>query len=429
MMIRRLLCCVALAASLTSLPALDAQAAPRPKVSKLSLKSGSVNGGAVVTITGKNFTKKAKVYFGSAKAKKVVYQSKKTLVATAPKHAAGAVWVYVKTSQKSAKAKAAKFSYLTDFKGSGGAGVQVRIAAGSSLTAIGAKLVKAQVVATEAAWAKAVAAEPRATSVQAGLWQLRERLPAKKALAMLLDVKNKAVVKLTLPEGGYLADYLTLMASASGLSAAKLKAALAKPGDLGLPAWRQGSSVEGFAFPDTYYLPEAPTAGGVIRLATSQFAAVAKEVGLESGAASQQCGASACTPYQVLTVASIIEREVSRAEYRPLVARVVYNRLAQGMPLQMDSTNAYGQRMGLSGYSTYQSAGLPPTPISNPGRAALKAALAPAAGDWLYFVTVNPETGETEFNTTLEGHNASVAKYQAWCQASPAHQAVCDQLG
>ncbi|HWU31607.1 MAG TPA: endolytic transglycosylase MltG, partial [Marmoricola sp.] len=109
------------------------------------------------------------------------------------------------------------------------------------------------------------------------------------------------------------------------------------------------------------------------------------------------------------------------------VARVFYNRLAQGMLLQSDATVAFAnnlsgtvwttdaQRNNPSPYNTYVHKGLPPGPIDNPGLAAIQAALHPAAGPWLYFVPVNLKTGETVYSTTYADHQKAVAQLQAWC--------------
>src|SRR5918998_1759727 len=134
-------------------------------------------------------------------------------------------------------------------------------------------------------------------------------------------------------------------------------------------------------------------------------------------------------PYEVLIVASIIEKEVRRPEDRAKVARVIYNRLAEDMKLQMDSTVTYAlnlkgtttskeQRNSRSPYNTYRYKGLPPGPISAPGKAALEAAAEPENGKWMYFVTVNLDTGETKFATTDEEFQKLVAEFQAWCQSN-----------
>src|SRR5690606_14277142 len=135
------------------------------------------------------------------------------------------------------------------------------------------------------------------------------------------------------------------------------------------------------------------------------------------------------THQEILTVASIVQAEVSRPGDFPKVARVIYNRLDQGMRLQMDSTVHYAvnhqsakvtttrkERQTRSPYNTYRYKGLPPGPINAPGTDALKAALSPAKGDYLYFVTVDLDNGVTKFASTLAEHNENVKEFQRWCQ-------------
>ena len=125
------------------------------------------------------------------------------------------------------------------------------------------------------------------------------------------------------------------------------------------------------------------------------------------------------TPHQAVTLASLVEEETARPEERPLVAAVFLNRLKRGMPLQADPTVLYGRQNGdrhltradlahPSPYNTYTTLGLPPTPIANPGRAALEAAVNPAEVPYLYFVARGD--GSHEFNVDLAQHNAAVAR-------------------
>jgi len=134
-------------------------------------------------------------------------------------------------------------------------------------------------------------------------------------------------------------------------------------------------------------------------------------------------------------VASIVEREVNWSDYYGQVARVIENRLTDNTEvvgrLQMDSTVLYG--VGKTGgvptqadlaadnpYNTYIYAGLPPGPISNPSVEVIKASFDPPAGDWLYFVTVNLETGETKFSNNLNDHNSYVQELRNWVASNPA---------
>jgi UPF0755 protein len=124
--------------------------------------------------------------------------------------------------------------------------------------------------------------------------------------------------------------------------------------------------------------------------------------------------------YQAVTIASIVQAEAATKADMAKVARVVFNRLERGMPLQMDSTVNYALNRSTlrttsadtridSPYNSYQRMGLPPTPIDNPGEDAMRAAIAPAAGNWLYFVTVKP--GDTRFTDNFEEHRRNVAEF------------------
>jgi UPF0755 protein len=134
--------------------------------------------------------------------------------------------------------------------------------------------------------------------------------------------------------------------------------------------------------------------------------------------------------HDVLTKASIVQAEAGSTSDMGKIARVLENRLADGTPLQLDTTVNYANgktgvttsasdRANPSPYNTYMHAGLPPGPISSPGEDALRAVLAPTPGDWRYFVVVDPDTGETLFAKTGEEHQANVKKFQQWLRANP----------
>ena len=132
----------------------------------------------------------------------------------------------------------------------------------------------------------------------------------------------------------------------------------------------------------------------------------------------------------MLTKASLVQAEAGTAEDMAKVASVLKNRLADGMPLQLDTTVNYANgktgitttpedRQNPSPYNTYVHPGLPPGPIGNPGEEALRAVLTPAPGDWRFFVVVNPDTGETRFATTGAEHQQNVALFQQWLREHP----------
>lgn len=323
------------------------------------------------------------------------------------------------------------FFNVADYPGPGGEEVQVAIPKGSSLTAMGEILAKADVVKSGSAFTRAAAQEPEATKIQAGTYTLRKQIPAATAVDMLLDATNMVKNTFTLREGGNLTDFVGTMADKSGIEIEKFEKVLADIDSLGLPDWGQ-KSPEGFLFPDTYEIGADDDAASLVKLATDRFGSVASE--LDFAAKAKQLGV---TPLEAVTIASIIEKEVFRPEDRPKVARVIYNRLDKKMKLQMDSTVAYAaglegtiwttseQRASDSPYNTYKHAGLPPGPIGAPGKAALEAAVAPAKGNWLFFVPVNLDTGETKFTSTAADHQKAVDQLHAWCAASEANRKKC----
>lgn len=317
-----------------------------------------------------------------------------------------------------------------DYIGAGKDDIQITVPAGASLTEIGSILVKADVVRSSKAFKNAAAKEAKSTSIQPGIYKLKTHLPASTAISMLIDLKNKVVKRVVVREGLRVSAAVKVLAKGTGLTEEQFTAALKDPSKLGLPAYA-ANSPEGFLFPDSYEVADAPDALTVLKTMTAEYMTVAGSVNLESRAT-----ALGLTPLQVITVASLIEAEVNRAEDRPKVARAIYNRLqgktesGQIMRLQLDSTVIYAnnlegklttsneQRALKSPYNTYVVDGLPPGPINAPGKAAIEAALNPADGEWTYWVVVNPESGETKFGTTLAEHEKNVAEFQAWCQAN-----------
>jgi UPF0755 protein len=159
------------------------------------------------------------------------------------------------------------------------------------------------------------------------------------------------------------------------------------------------SNIEGILFPETYNVEEGVTEPELLQRMVAEFEATMSELNAE-----RRANQRGLTPYEVLIVASLIEEETRIDDERPMVARVVYNRLADGMPLGIDATSCYeiaedpcrlttADLESDSPYNTRNRAGLPPTPITSPGRASLEAALSPADGDWLYYVRNDAEGG------------------------------------
>lgn len=318
-----------------------------------------------------------------------------------------------------------------DYIGEGIADIQVTIPDGASVSTMGSILVKAEVVKSTKAFKTAAAKNTKSTSIQPGTYKMRTHIPAEIAVARLIDAKTYKVVKRVLiREGLRVSAMVPILAKGTGLTEDQINAALKESGALGLPDYA-ANNPEGFLFPDSYEVADKPDAQTMLKAMTAEFATVAASENLVNRSA-----ALGLTPLQVLTIASIIEAEVNRAEDRPKVARAIYNRLqgktgdGQPMKLQLDSTVIFAnggsgrltttdaQRALDSAYNTYKVDGLPPGPINSPGKSAIQAALNPADGDWLYWVVVNPESGETKFASNLADHQKNVATFQAWCQAN-----------
>lgn len=316
------------------------------------------------------------------------------------------------------------FGQVPDYPGPGGDAVTVVVPEGSSLDQIGGTLQEADVIKSTQAWEKVVDREPRANTIQAGRYRMKLQMKAVDALKLLVNPGDSRVrSQFQVKEGLRLSEQVDALVKSTKIGKKDFEAALKKPKELGLPSYAKNNP-EGVLFPETYELVESASAKSVLKQMTAQYAKVARDLNLNERA--KKLGKS---PYEVLIVASILDKEVRRAEDRPKAARVIYNRLAKKWNLGLDSTVLYAvnsksavttpeQRESKSPYNTYKVKGLPPGPISAPGKAAIEAALAPADGPWMYFVTINLDTGETKFVTTKAEFDKIVGEFRAWCQAN-----------
>ncbi len=315
----------------------------------------------------------------------------------------------------------------SDFAGPGTTPVSVRVADGASTRTIARTLADAGVVATDTAFLSAAAADAAATGIQSGTYVLKKGMSARQALAAMLDPASRTGL-VPVPEGSTLAATLQLVSTRSGIPLAQLRAAAARLPAGPLAAYRPRTA-EGFLFPATYDVQRSTPPDEVVRAMVARFEQTA--AGLDLAGRSRAMG---LTPYQVLVVASLVQAEVSDPADQARVARVLYNRVRAGMRLELDSTVHYvtgrngsvftsdADRAVASPYNTYRVKGLPPTPIDSPGTSALRAALAPAAGPWLFYVTVDLDTGRTVFSTTVTQQQQNVALLRRWCSA---HQGRC----
>jgi UPF0755 protein len=312
-----------------------------------------------------------------------------------------------------------------DYKGNGTGSVTVQIAPGQSGRSIGNTLEKDGVVKTAGAFADAAAASPDAAGIQPGTYTLHKQMSASAALSLLLDPSSRVTDKITVREGLRVSGVIALLAKQTGQPLSAYQKALNNPASIGLPTWAHGKA-EGLLWPATYDFEPKTTA-------TQQLSRMVKETVTRLADAH----VSDAQALRVLTIASIVQVEARTDADGHKVARVLDNRLAINMRLQLDSTVSYvtgkpgvattaADRANPSPYNTYNHHGLPPGPISNPGQSAIDAALHPTAGTWLYFVTVNPTTGETRFATTDAEASANKALFNQWCAA---HLATCKGTG
>ncbi|MFH9550448.1 endolytic transglycosylase MltG [Streptomyces sp. NPDC051445] len=225
--------------------------------------------------------------------------------------------------------------------------------------------------------------------------------------------KEAKPATLVIPEGWRASQVYEAVDKALALPAGTTRNALPKAG-LKLPS-DAGGNPEGYLFPATYPLDKKATPQTLLSYMVDT--ADKKFNGAPIAAGAQR---NALNVYQTVTVASLVQAEAATDADMGKVARVVFNRLKRGMPLQLDSTINYAlNRFTLrttesdtrlaSPYNSYQRMGLPPTPIDNPGEEAMRAAISPTPGDWLYFVTVKP--GDTRFTASYAEHQRNVAEF------------------
>lgn len=241
------------------------------------------------------------------------------------------------------------------------------------------------------------------------------------AVPLLILGNQKAKPRtLVIPEGWRANQVYDAVDKALKLPSGSTRKSLDKAG-LKLPKEAQGNP-EGYLFPATYPVEEGATPESLLR---SMVDTAGGKFGNTPVAAGAQ--RNAMNVYQTVTIASIVQAEAATKADMGKVARVVFNRLQRGMPLQMDSTINYVLNRNTvhtsvddthleSPYNSYQRMGLPPTPIDNPGEEAMRAAINPPPGDWLYFVTVKP--GDTRFTADYSEHLRNVAQFNAAQQST-----------
>jgi uncharacterized YceG family protein len=291
-----------------------------------------------------------------------------------------------------------------DYSGAGAApAVTVQVNSGDTAFSLGPRLVQLGVVASSRAFELAAEHSTNTAGLEAGFYKLNHHMQASLAYAALLNPKNRIQLTVTIPEGKRASQVILLLAKATSIPLANFQKVIDNPAQLGLPSYANGK-VEGYLFPATYTIEPNETALQILQAMVQRFNVEAQQINLS--AAAKKAG---LTAEQVIIRASMVQAEGgSVSDYRK-IARVIINRLRDGMKLQFDSVLLYGlnayainvtdKQIATPGpYNDFMHAGLPPTPISNPGDAAIQGVLHPAPGPWLYFLTVTG--GKSQFSAT-----------------------------
>jgi UPF0755 protein len=335
------------------------------------------------------------------------------------------------------------FGSGNDYSGDGVNDVVIQIHDGDSTTAIGKTLHEHKVVATVSAFVDAAESNSAISAIQPGYYKVRTEIPASNAVSRLADPQNR-VGKLVIPEGRQLDDIQDVKTNAvtegifSMISRAtcvnldgdrhcltvddlRKTAGTAAPSALSVPDWAMSPvnalgndhrRLEGLIAPGTWNIDPSASPQDILSTLIGTSATQYAQGGLLDTAKAMNM-----SPYQILTVGSLVQRE-SKPDDFAKVARVIYNRLAENRTLEFDSTVNYpldrievattdADRAQHTAWNTYVRPGLPATPICSPGQPALAAAEQPAPGDWLYFVTIDLQ-GTTLFTRDYQQHLANI---------------------
>ena len=279
---------------------------------------------------------------------------------------------------------------------------------GDTAFSLGPRLQALGVVASARAFELAAEAHTSTTAaapgLEAGFYKLHMHMQASLAYAALLNPKDRVQLVVTIPEGKRVSQVVAILAKQTSIPASDFQQVLSHPAGLGLPSYA-GGKPEGYLFPATYTIQPNETALQILQAMVQRYNAEARQINIAAAAR-----AVGLTPATLITEASMAQAEGGVVSDYPKIARVIINRLHDGMKLQFDSVllyglNAYGvnvtfKQIDTPGpYNDFQHAGLPPGPICNPGNAAIQAILHPANGPWLYFLT-KTGGGASQFSAT-----------------------------
>ncbi|MGQ0428606.1 MAG: endolytic transglycosylase MltG [Gammaproteobacteria bacterium] len=301
--------------------------------------------------------------------------------------------------------------------------VMFEVPEGASLIAIAGSLDRLGLLEQDGAWLRYARREGLATRIQAGEYELQPGTTPAGLLEQFVAGRVK-LHALTIPEGW---DYRQALAAIQAHAAVKVELKGVAGAELAERLGLGARHPEGQFFPDTYRFPRGTSDGEILLQAHARM-----ENALATAWAARAAELPFDSPYEALILASLVEKETGAPDERGLIAGVFTNRLRKGMRLQTDPTVIYGMGDAFDGdlrrrdlladtpYNTYTRAGLPPTPIALPGRAAIEAAVRPARTDALYFVATGLGDGRHFFARSLVAHNENVARHLANLRAGGA---------
>jgi uncharacterized YceG family protein len=305
-----------------------------------------------------------------------------------------------------------------DYTGAGTGTVEIIVNPGEGLVGLGPQLLKKHVILTERPYDTAAAAAAAGRSLQPGIYHLHLHMNSALAVQYLLSSDYRSEISVRIGEGARASAIAEQLSKAMKIPVSAFEKLIEKPpASLGLPSWAPpGVSAEGFLFPDTYNFSPRDSALKVLKDMVGEFNSKTQSIHLVSEAKKVFT-----TPWHALIVASMVQAEAGNLSDMPKISRVAWNRLKINKPLQFDSTvfyalHQYGtaittkQEQFKSPYNTYLHAGLPPTPIGNPGLDAILAAVHPVKAGYLYFIT------DTRRKPPVTFFTASLKKFQEWQQ-------------
>ncbi|MHA7199588.1 endolytic transglycosylase MltG [Arthrobacter alkaliphilus] len=309
---------------------------------------------------------------------------------------------------------------VTDYPGPGTGSVTITVAPGSGPKLVASNLQSQHVIADADSFVAAFTAS--GGELSPGDFTFKTEMKNSDAVNVLIGKDSSKVMYFALSAGLRINESLDAISKGSRIPVSELKALSDSPAQFGVPA--QAKNLEGFLAPGEYRFPLGTPAKDILQKLVSATTDELKAQGVTDPA----------KQYQVITVASIVQAEGGQADYGN-VAGAIYNRLKPGNTetnglIQSDATVTYGlgtktfhltdaQKADKNNpYNTYANAGLPVGPIGSPGKTAIDAAAKPTPNNYLYWVTINLDTKETKFSSTLAEHQKYVEQYNAWCAAN-----------